>query len=430
MSSTIFYRFRSQRGTGRILFDGTGLTVFDLKRDIIRENKLGDGTDFQLRLYNPDTNEEYEDDSQVIPRSSSVIARRSPAVRSFSVHNIHKGGGQAALGNATRYVTGKPRVYQKKQSSSASTSSASGAVKGVTEEERIANMFANQENQWEQTQQEMSSATPVFFKSQNSAQSSGESEGPPPPGYMCYRCGARDHWIKNCPTNSDPNFEGKRIRRTTGIPKKFLKSVEIDPNNITAEEMSQRKIMVTDDGKFVIQVADQQSWEDYQRKQQNRLVNGADAKWQKGYYKDLPDELKCPLTGGLLRDPVRTTKCCNKCFSKVALENALLDSDFVCPECNSTGILLDSLVEDEEKNKQVDEFVKKKEEEAKMDKDSDTNKRENENGANIDAKKPKLNTSPQKLPLPVPPFAMPPFPMFPPPMPFMTRNLQQQQEKK
>ena len=62
MSSTIFYRFRSQRETNRILFDGTGLTVFDLKREIIRENKLGDGTDFQLRLYNPDTNDEYDDD--------------------------------------------------------------------------------------------------------------------------------------------------------------------------------------------------------------------------------------------------------------------------------------------------------------------------------------------------------------------------------
>lgn len=437
MSSTIFYRFRSQRGTGRILFDGTGLTVFDLKREIIRENKLGDGTDFQLRLYNPDTNEEYEDDSQVIPRSSSVISRRSPAVRSFSVHSIHKGGGQAALGNATRYVTGKPRVYQKKQSSSSNmNSSTPAAAAGVTEEERIANMFANQENQWEQTQQEMSSATPVFYKSQNNAQSSGENEGPPPPGYMCYRCGARDHWIKNCPTNSDPNFEGKRIRRTTGIPKKFLKSVEIDPNNITAEEMSQRKIMVTDDGKFVIQVADQQSWEDYQRKQQNRLVNGADAKWQKGYYKDLPDDLKCPITGGLLRDPVKTTKCCNKFFSKVALENALLDSDFVCPECHSTEILLDSLVEDEEKNKQVGEYLKKKEEEAKLQKsDSETNKRENENGNDTDLKKPKLELTPQAMkpgtvPLPVPPpvpFGMPPFPMFPPPMPFMTGGAPRQQ---
>lgn len=422
MSSTIFYRFRSQKDTGRIMFDGTGLTVFDLKREIIQENKLGDGTDFQIRVYNPDTNEEYEDDSQVIPRSSSVLVRRSPAIKQFSAHGMHRNTG--AVGNATRYVTGKPRVFQKKQASGV-VSNEPAAVSGVTEEERIANMFANQENQWEQTQQEMSSATPVFHRQQNNSQF-GENEGPPPPGYMCYRCGARDHWIKNCPTNNDPNFEGKRIRRTTGIPKKFLKSVEIDADNITAEEMAQRKIMVTDDGRFVVQVADEQSWEDYQRKQQNRLINGADAKWQKGYFKDLPKELTCPITGGLLKDPVRTTKCCNKVFSKVALEDALLETDFVCPECQTPDILLDQLVEDEEKDKQVKEFLK----EAKMDTEGD-NKRQMETNGIIDgSKRAKIDATmtPGNVPLPPMPFGMPPFPMFPPPIPFM--NIPKSQDKK
>lgn len=421
MSSTIFYRFRSQKDSDRILFDGTGLTVFDLKREIIQENRLGDGTDFQIRIYNPDTNEEYEDDSQVIPRSSSVIVRRSPAIKQFSANGLNKSHG--AMGNATRYVTGKPRVFQKKQAAAGASVNPSVAVSGVTEEERIANMFANQENQWEQTQQEMSSATPVFHRAQNSSQTT--DEGPPPPGYMCYRCGARDHWIKNCPTNNDPNFEGKRIRRTTGIPKKFLKSVEIDPDNITAEEMAQRKIMVTDDGKFVVQVADQQSWEDYQRKQQNRLVNGADAKWQKGFFKNLPSELSCPLTGGLLKDPVKASKCCNKTFSRAALEDNLLESDFVCPECHSPDILLDSLVEDEEKDKLVKEFLKNNQQEG-------DSKRLNEDGEGLDGlKKMKTDsTSPVKpgnVPLPMPPFGMP-FPLFPPPIPFM--NMPKSQDKK
>ena len=170
-------------------------------------------------------------------------------------------------------------------------------------------MFATQENQWEQTQEEMSAATPVFFKSQTNKNSAQENEGPPPPGYMCYRCGGRDHWIKNCPTNSDPNFEGKRIRRTTGIPKKFLKSIEIDPETMTPEEMAQRKIMITDEGKFVVQVEDKQSWEDYQRKRENRQIDGDETIWRKGHFKDLPDDLKCPLTGGLLRQPVKISDC-------------------------------------------------------------------------------------------------------------------------
>lgn len=38
-------------------FDGTGISVFELKREIITINRLGDGTDFELAIYNEDTNE-------------------------------------------------------------------------------------------------------------------------------------------------------------------------------------------------------------------------------------------------------------------------------------------------------------------------------------------------------------------------------------
>lgn len=38
-------------------FDGTGISVFELKRDIINVSRLGDGTDFDFNIYNLDTNE-------------------------------------------------------------------------------------------------------------------------------------------------------------------------------------------------------------------------------------------------------------------------------------------------------------------------------------------------------------------------------------
>ncbi|CCH62553.1 hypothetical protein TBLA_0H02690 [Henningerozyma blattae CBS 6284] len=463
MSSTIFYRFRSQKDTSRVLFDGTGLTVFDLKREIIQDNKLGDGTDFQLRLFHPDTEEELDDDTFVIPRSSSVVVKRLPAIKSMSLHGKKLGSlgpnsTALSVGNATRYVSGRPRVFQKKTNAlDMSTSMGSGnlSMKDTTkmsEEERIANMFANQQSQWEHTQQEMAEATPVFFKSNHNNQHQ-ENEGPPPPGYMCYRCGARDHWIKNCPTNTDPTFEGKRIRRTTGIPKKFLKTVKIDPDKITPEEMNQRKIMITEDGEFVVQIADEKSWEDYQRKQQNRLITSNNNIFNKNYYNDLPGELKCPITGGLLNNPVRTTKCCNKLFSKNAIEDVLLETDFVCPECKTEDILLDSLIEDKEIEEKVKEFIKSHENDKSngeningntvannvvQSSDNNTagelNKTENGDNSDPATKKRKLgdggadentmtniNKGNSNLPIPPmpipPPFAMPPFPM--PFMPFM-----------
>ena len=515
MSSTIFYRFKSQKDTSRLLFDGTGLTVFDLKRGIILDNKLGDGTDFQLRIYNPDTNEEYEEDQIVIPRSSSVIVKRSPAAPKPSLLGSLQQGGigskrVALQGNATRYVTGRPRVFQsssRKHDTSvpnaktgdvtsfgsdstvgtfpfygpgsgpggAGGGGGAGVVSaGSTEEERIANMFATQENQWEKTQQEMFNATPVFFKNQGGGHNNLD-EGPPPPGYMCYRCGSRDHWIRNCPTINDPNFEGKRIRRTTGIPKKFLKTVKIDPGSMTAEELAERKIMVTDEGEFVVQVADVHSWEDYQRKQQKRSIDANDAVWQRDHFADLPEDLKCPITGGLLKNPVRTTKCCNKCFSKDAIEDALLETDFVCPACNKEDIWLDSLANDEQKEKEVQEFLSKhKQQSMPVGTNSQGKTVEPEGGVagegadgHVD-KKPKvagvttntgpsgvistsgatamgrtsstllsspLNSSmnpalptmtpappPPPLPVPVVPFGMTPFPMFPIP-PFVPPNV-------
>jgi protein MPE1 len=57
MSSSVFFKFKSQKEPSRVTFDGTGISVFELKREIININRLGDGTDFELAVYNEDSNE-------------------------------------------------------------------------------------------------------------------------------------------------------------------------------------------------------------------------------------------------------------------------------------------------------------------------------------------------------------------------------------
>ena len=57
MSSSVFFRFKSQKEPSRVAFDGTGISVFELKREIIARNRLGDGTDFELTISSEDTNE-------------------------------------------------------------------------------------------------------------------------------------------------------------------------------------------------------------------------------------------------------------------------------------------------------------------------------------------------------------------------------------
>jgi protein MPE1 len=56
------------------------------------------------------------------------------------------------------------------------------------------------------------------------------------------------HWIQDCPTNADRAWDDRpRIKRTTGIPKSFLTTVEGPGTDNTAAGM-----MVTAEGGFVI----------------------------------------------------------------------------------------------------------------------------------------------------------------------------------
>lgn len=57
MSSSVFYKFKSQKEPSRVEFDGTGISVFELKRDIIIKSGLGDGSDFDLSIFNDDSTE-------------------------------------------------------------------------------------------------------------------------------------------------------------------------------------------------------------------------------------------------------------------------------------------------------------------------------------------------------------------------------------
>lgn len=58
MTSCVFVKFMSQKEPRRIEFDGTGISVFELKRDIIIKNGLDrSGTDFDLALYTEDGSE-------------------------------------------------------------------------------------------------------------------------------------------------------------------------------------------------------------------------------------------------------------------------------------------------------------------------------------------------------------------------------------
>ncbi|OWB79758.1 hypothetical protein B5S32_g3994 [[Candida] boidinii] len=405
MSSTIFYRFRSQKELSRILFDGTGITVFELKREIIQANRLTSSTDFNLLLYHSDDQSiEYTDDTEVIARSSTVVARRAPADKH-------------GKGNASRYIAGKPRVQKSMgpigggapqvsgtglpfglgvAGSAASTAAANGANGGADEEDMIKAMFSQQDDQWNEQQAVMATATRI----DNAKQfvKPGEIEVPPA-GYICYRCGARDHFIKNCPTNNDPNWETKRIKRTTGIPKSHLKTIK-NPDEVKSAngDSGIDTYMVNESGEYVVAVADNKAWEKYQQiSKQTEIEPDYDVK-------DV--NMLDPITKKLLKDPVRTP-CCNKMYSRSSIEDALLDSDFKCPNCGTEDILLDSLQSDEEMNEKLNKFKKEEDDkrmESKRKIEGEINNNNNQNGNNNQNIQSESDGSKKLKPNPVLPF--------------------------
>ena len=56
------------------------------------------------------------------------------------------------------------------------------------------------------------------------------------------------HWIQDCPTNNDRDYDNRpRIKRTTGIPRSFLKAVD----NPSTSQLG-HGVMVTPEGGYVV----------------------------------------------------------------------------------------------------------------------------------------------------------------------------------
>ncbi|GMM50537.1 cleavage polyadenylation factor subunit [Starmerella bacillaris] len=344
MSSTVYYRFKSCKDLKRVNFDGTSISVFELKRGILLCEKLDQTADsFNLSLFNPDTGGVYDDDSETIPRSSSVLASRTPVTR-LGAHYT-----------AARYVTGSMTVNARNASrrenfsgENANAASAddevaefypsTGSKNTGSESDMMSAMFAAQGAQWDQTQQEMASKTPIYYQKQKP----NEVDKTVPAGYICNRCGQKGHWITQCPSLYDPSWETKKVRRTTGIPKAMLRTVEKP-----SDEDDGRTYMMNADGEYVVALADERSWEDFQMRQlqQQRKTN-----------REIPDNLKDPLTNDLFKSPVKMP-CCGTTYSEQAIENNLIQNDFQCPNCGKQDVYIDQLEENVEIADKVEDFL-------------------------------------------------------------------------
>ncbi|KAJ7116047.1 DWNN domain-containing protein [Mycena epipterygia] len=398
MASSVFYKFNSRKDESRVTFDGTGISVFDLKRDIILANNMGKANDFDLFIYDSSSNKEFSDDSEIIPRSSSVIVKRRPAPRpgkgkasmyvagagvptSEPVQRGGPGGGSSSWHKgamskrfdvkdeppSSSSVPKPPMVGRHLRHNPILTSpqaKPAAATNDDDEASAMAAMFQAQTANWEETQEKMSQLR-IYNNSRGTGFARGgkphmahqpppQPDRPLPASYVCYRCGQKGHWIQDCPTNNDREFDHRpRIKRTTGIPRSMLKAVE-NPN---IAELGQG-VMVTPDGGYVVAQPDSASWQ----KQVSRPKGLTVAEVRERMPSD--PSLVCPIDNKLFRDAVKTP-CCGTHYCEECIQTHLLERDFICPNCTKKIASLDKLVVDKPMRTKVTDYIENAIEESK-----------------------------------------------------------------
>ncbi|KAF1930284.1 DWNN-domain-containing protein [Didymella exigua CBS 183.55] len=312
MSSSVFYKFKNSKEPERYAFDGNEISVFELKRAIIEASGMAKSTDLNLHIYHEDEpTKEYDDDTTTIPRTSTVIAVRRPAQRGFS--------------KIARYVSGKPPVRAIKKDA---PTVVAPRPNGGTETDAEAAFLAESAQVWDAQKESLSHAKPVY----NKKKPVNVPNYDPPSGYVCRRCGVKGHWIQQCPENDNPDFKPVHCpKRTTGIPKSFLKVV--DKSEVDEDA---KGVMLNADGEYVQVMTDTKTWEKFQEKTQATKVQAANAD---ATSKEVRERgLECPLDNRMFVQPVKTA-CCEKTYCNDCIESSLADNDLICPNCGEETLI-------------------------------------------------------------------------------------------
>jgi len=206
---SVRFKFKNDREFSAVPCDGFHISVRDLKRAIVARKRLGRETDFDLEVINQHEDGEaapYTDEEALIPKNSTLIIVRKPLERGQK--KVWEDDYKSATSAAATASGGNSSV-------AASVSAFSGsATADLTEDDKIQSM--------------MSSAAEMYDEKHWVRYRGKQLYGSrPPPKYVCMRCHQEGHWATDCPlARSGPN--GTEVKRTTGIPRSFLKPATLD----------------------------------------------------------------------------------------------------------------------------------------------------------------------------------------------------------
>ena len=187
----------------------------------------------QITLFDPNTGEEFQDNSKVISRNTLVLVKRIPATKlkplSVSAPKGSSGGDGlqpvGMTGSTPATATTISGVIDRSSPRPAAGNGPTGEFgEDVYAERPAAGVMGADEGKALQNLLQGTAATWQREVRQGALRGRGRGRGRSgpggiPPEYVCPRCGvAGQHWLQDCPTQGDPAYDRKRVRPPVGIP--------------------------------------------------------------------------------------------------------------------------------------------------------------------------------------------------------------------
>ncbi|KAG6525052.1 hypothetical protein ZIOFF_015004 [Zingiber officinale] len=366
----VYYKFKSAKAFDSIPIEGQFISVANLKERIFETKLYGKGNDFDLMISNAQSNEgwffplamrvtgispvmlnmhdkflglffiEYIDEGAMIPKNTSVLIRRVPGRPRKSIvtervelnvveSKVEELPPPASLLVGDSSINKYPEEYEWDEFGNdlyaipeTNHSQTSNFVVNVPpgnkvdEESKIKALIDTPALDWNQPKMPM-----VLEEVMEEAGGWVAvvldvvclTGGHPQQG-MC----VIDAKCPHCPTNGDPNYDIKRAKPPTGIPKSML--------------------MATSDGSYALPsgaVAVLKPNEAAFEKEIEGLPTTRPVC-------DLPPQLHCPLCKEVMKDAVLTSKCCFTSFCDKCIRDYIM-SKLMC-FCGATDILADDLL--------------------------------------------------------------------------------------
>lgn len=197
----VHYKFKSTAKWDSILFDGHLMSIRDLKRAIVEQKKLNKHTgDFDLLITDAQTSEDYRNDDYLIPRNTTVSVRRVPVLAAAAIAvtvPIPTPLPESPSGRRDMIIDTMETDIGLSESLPPTRSSDFGAL--------YRNDDAKMVETVSRTAIELVGQVP---KRSPRARQSGAGRFradflAPSDRDICYRCGVRGHYIRDCPVNVD-----------------------------------------------------------------------------------------------------------------------------------------------------------------------------------------------------------------------------------